>query len=96
MKLLTGTITVATAGERQRFAAEPKEAIYTIIFKARKGNSGNLYLGGPDVSSSAGMELEPGATLQLEFRSGWEAALSDFYGDAGTSGDKLDCLATAR
>ena len=93
MKLLTGTITVATAGERQRFAAEPKEAIYTIIFKARKGN---FYLGGADVSSSAGMELEPGATLQLEFRSGREAALSDFYGDAGTSGDKLDFLATAR
>ena len=46
MKLLTGTITVATAGERQRFAAEPKEAIYTIIFKAKKGNSGNFYLGG--------------------------------------------------
>ena len=96
MKLLTGTITVAEAGTRQRFAPEPREAVYTIIFKAKAGNTGNFYLGGPEVSASAGMELEPGATLRLEFPSGREAALSDFYGDAARDGDKLDYLATAR
>ena len=47
MKLLTGTITVATAGERQRFAAEPKEAIYTIIFKAKEGQLRQLLSGRP-------------------------------------------------
>lgn len=96
MKLLTGTITVSEAGTRQRFASEPMEAVYTIIFKAKAGNSGNFYLGGPEVSATAGMELEPGSTLRLEFPSGREAALSDFYGDVATDGDKLDYLATAR
>ncbi len=96
MRLLTGTITVGTAGTRQRFAPEPREAIYAIVFKAKAGNAGNFYLGGPEVSSSAGMEMEPGATLRLEFPTGREAALSDFYGDVANSGDKVDYLATAR
>ena len=96
MKLLTGTITVVEAGTRERFVAEPREAIYAIVFKARVGNAGNFYLGGPEVSSSAGMEMEPGAMLRLEFPPGREAALSDFYGDVATSGDKVDYLATAR
>ena len=96
MKLLTGTITVAEAGTRERFASEPREAIYTIIFKAKQGNSGNFYLGGSGVSAESGMELEPGGVLRLEFSSGREAALSDFYGDVASSGDKLDYLAAAR
>lgn len=96
MKLLTGTITVDTGGTRQRFASEPKEAIYTVIFKAKGGNAGNFYLGGSDVSTGAGMELEPGASLRLEFPHGREAALSDFYGDVASDGDKIDYLAAAR
>ena len=96
MKLLTGTITVAEAGTRQRFAPEPRESIYTIVFKARRGNTGNFYLGGAEVSSDGGMEMEPGAVLRLEFPPGREAALSDFYGDVATDGDKIDYLAAAR
>ncbi len=96
MKLLTGTITIDEAGTRQRFASEPREAIYNVIFKAKKGNAGNFYLGGADVSAAWGMEMEPGSVLRLEFPSGREAALSDFYGDAATKGDQLDYLAAAR
>ena len=96
MKLLTGTVTVAEAGTRERFAPEPREAVYAVVFKARRGNTGSFYLGGAEVSADAGMELEPGAVLRLEFPSGREAAMSDFYGDVVSGGDKLDYLATAR
>lgn len=96
MKLLSGTITVATAGTRQRFATEAREAMFMIVFKARAGNAGNFYLGDSSVAASAGLEFVPGATLTMEFPTGREAALSDFYGDVATNGDQMDYLAAAR
>ena len=96
MKLLSGTVTVASAGTRQRFASEAKEAIFLIVFKARAANTGNFYLGDATVSASSGLEFAPGASLTVELPGGREAALSDFHGDVATSGDKMDYLAAAR
>lgn len=96
MKLLSGTVTIAVAGTRQRFASQAQEAIYLIVFRARAGNVSRFYLGGSGVSASAGLEFDPGTSLTLEFPQGREAALSDFYGDASSSGDSMDYLASAR
>ncbi len=93
-----GTITVATAGVGVQFTSAdvPVKRIY---FKAPSGNSGDIYLGGSDVSSTVmGRLLEPGDTFEMNFTdetasTGRWGNLREFYADAASGGDTLQFLA---
>lgn len=90
---LTGTTDVSSAGSRVQIDNTVRRVL-SITFRARKGNSGNIYVGDSTVSSSAGFELDSGEALTFEFASaGVSARMSDFYVDTSNSGDDVDWAA---
>lgn len=61
---ISGTISVTAAGTSVQ--AANKGNARSLVFKARNNNTGTCYLGGSDVSSTDGMSLVPGESIQLE------------------------------
>jgi len=90
MAIISGTINVATAGTRVQ--AAHKGTIRTVLFKARAANTGKVYLGGSDVSSSAGMALAPGEAIPVNLKD--PISTAQFWADADTNNDKVDFLGT--
>jgi hypothetical protein len=84
----TGHVDLTTAG-----------AVYTIvrlrggqavIIKALVGNTGNVYIGKINVSSSIGFELAPGESLKIEYMPDKMAGeFIDIYATSATSGDDI-------
>ena len=61
-----------------------------IKVKARAGNSGLVFLGRSDVSSTVGYELSAGNEIEIDYAaSGGTVPISDFYVDAATNNDKI-------
>ena len=60
---VSGTMKVTSTGTRVQ--AAHKGNVKTAVFKARSDNTGDVYIGGDDVSSSDGMTLTPGESIQL-------------------------------
>jgi hypothetical protein len=91
MAIISGTLNVPTAGTRVQAAHDGN--VKTVLFKARQANTGAFYLGGSGVSSTSGMTLAPGESLQL---SGLPNGIStsQFWGDAETNANKVDYLGT--
>ena len=52
------TMKVTSAGTRVQ--AAHRGNVRAVVFKARAGNTGDVYLAGNDVSATAGMTLSPG------------------------------------
>ena len=83
---IVDTITVTSAGTAVQ---SPKSGTVTaVLFKARSSNAGSVYLGGSTVSSSSGMELEPGGAVEIGFEG--YGRLEDWYADADNNNDKVD------
>lgn len=96
MKLNPGNIrkTVATSGTRERLSATSILAT-SVIIQGLAGNTGNIYVGGSDVSSALCMvELDAGVAITLSAADlGPEAGLidiKDIWIDAGTSADGVN------
>ena len=87
MSIQAGTTTAATAGTAVQVTAQGWN-IRAVTFKARESNTGNTYIGGTDVSSTAGFELTPGSHHEFVFPA--QGKLSWFYADAATNNDKVD------
>lgn len=87
------TVTVTTAGTRVQLSTAP-EHIARIAFKAPGGNTGNVYVGDSQVSSTRGWTLAPGESITLDFSPKTEP-LDSFYVDAATNGDKLEWIVGA-
>ena len=85
---VSGTITVATAGSRVQ--AAHKGNVRSLVFKARQANTGDVCIGGSDVSASEGFILAPGETTQLNFP--FAISTAQFWADAFIDGDKIDFL----
>ena len=85
---VSGTITVTTAGTRVQ--ASHKGNVRSLVFKARQANTGDICIGGPDVSSSEGFILAPGEAVHLNFR--FAISTAQIWADAYTNGDKIDFL----
>jgi hypothetical protein len=86
MAVVSGTITVSSAGTAVQ--ADHKGNFRTVMFKARSGNAGKVYIGGSDVSSSDGMELDRGDTITFNLTE--DASSSQFWADAANNDDKVD------
>ena len=85
---VSGTIKVTTAGTRVQ--ASHKGNVKTVVFKARSDNTGDVYLGGDDVSSTAGMTLSPGESIQFQLTN--PASTSQFWADAASNNDQVDYI----
>ena len=90
---LTGTTDVPTAGTRVQVDNTTRRVL-SITFKGRVGNTGNVYVGGSTVSSTAGFELQVNQSITFDFASGLvSGVMSDFYVDAATDGNDVDFAA---
>ena len=85
---VSGTIKVTAAGTRVQ--AANKGNARSLVFKARHNNVGDVYIGGSDVSSTAGMTLAPGESLALQITDA--ISTSQFWADAATNNDQVDFL----
>ena len=88
MSVVSGTIKVTTAGTRVQ--AAHKDNVRTVVFKARSDNTGDIYLGGDDVSSTDGMTLTPGESIQLQLAN--PAPTSQFWADVANNNDQVDFI----
>lgn len=86
---------VASAGTAVALVASKTNAEGAII-KADDDNTGSIYVGASDVSSSNGFRLKPGQAANLSdiFIRGTNCQydLSQIYVDADTSADHVDVL----
>ena len=84
--VISGTIKVTAAGTRVQ--AAHKGNVKTAVFKARSDNTGDVYLGGDDVSSTDGMTLTPGESIQLQLAN--PVSTSQLWADAANNDDQVD------
>ena len=85
---LSGTIKVTSAGTRVQ--ASHKGNVRTITFKARADNTGDIYFGGSDVSSTDGMTLTPGEAISIQLVDA--VSTSQWYADAVNNDDQVDFI----
>ena len=85
---VSGTIKVTAAGTRVQ--ASYKGNFRTAVFKARSDNTGDVYLGGSDVSSTDGMTLTPGESIQLQLAE--PISTTQFWADAANNNDQVDFI----
>ena len=85
---VSGTITVAAAGTRVQ--AAHKGNVRSLVFKARQANTGDVSIGGSDVSSTDGFTLAPGESVGLSFR--FAISTAQIWADALNNDDKIDFL----
>ena len=83
---ISGTMKVSSAGTRVQ--AVHKGNVRAVVFKARADNTGDVYLGGNDVSSTDGMTLSPGESIQVSLAN--PESTSQFWADAASNNDQID------
>jgi len=84
-----GTTNVATAGTEVQISNTTNKVRW-IKVKALAANSGKVYLGVSDVTSSNGYELSAGNEIEINFgEQGGTVPFSTFYVDVATNNDKI-------
>ena len=80
--IFSGQVTVTAAGTAVQAGADAASKQYWL--RAHPDNTGNIAIGGDDVTVGSGLVLASGDPPILV-----ECALSELYVDAATDGDKL-------
>ena len=88
---VSGTMKVTSSGTRVQ--AAHKGNVKTVVFKARSDNTGDVYIGGDDVSSADGMTLTPGESIQLQPAD--PVSTAQFWADAANNNDQVDFIGSA-
>jgi len=95
MRFDSGTIDIPSAGTRVQIS-NTNDRVLSIEIHARAGNTGVIYFGRDDVSSTNGREIAKGATVELDFTFAanlhGSERFSSFYVDAATNGDDADFM----
>ena len=84
-----GTITVTSAGTAVQNPVSGN--CRGIMWRARADNTGAVYVGYSNVSSTNGVHISPGDAFTALFN-GYER-LESWYADAATNSDKVDFIA---
>ena len=83
---------IPTAGTRVQ-ASATSTIVSSIIFQADTANTGNIFVGDVNVTSTRGYALTPGDSIafsgDMAGYSGKEFILSDFYVDTATNGNDV-------
>ena len=87
--IVAGEKTVASAGTAEALATTNRVKSLTIIAKA--GNTGQVYVGGSDVSSATNDGLDAGENISFNAASWLDIA--DIFIDTGVSGEGVDFYA---
>lgn len=91
---IIGTINVDAAGTATQ--AGKSGNITAVSFVARPSNTGAVYVGNSDVTSTNGVYLGPGDDVDMPFKG--KDRMENFWADADNNNDKVDFMAdnTAR
>ncbi|MDA1035272.1 MAG: hypothetical protein O3B65_00140 [Chloroflexi bacterium] len=85
--LISGDKAVTVAGTAEAIASSQRVRSVTIV--AKDNNTGRVYVGGADVSSSVNRGLQAGDFLTHTSANGW-LDLADVYVDSDVSGEGVD------
>lgn len=90
-------VIVASAGTAVQVDSN-ETPVSSLILQAQDSNTGSLFVGDSTVTSTNGLEVVPGATIEItgdSFGRGQsnEIILSDIYVNATTSGDRARAAA---
>ncbi len=89
MVVRDGTKEVATAGTRVPLKAARTDA-YGLSVHAPAANTGTIFIGGPTVSATSGIEVAKGTSYTFPpLPLGMTYDLNLIYADAATSGDDI-------
>ena len=91
MLFKSGTTTISSPGTAVQIN-NTADKVKVIEVRARPGNSGDVYFGDSDVSSSSGRTLQPGEPAKVTLDEG-SLLFNVFYVDGDQSGDKVDYIA---
>jgi len=89
--VFTTTKTVSTAGTAVQLATSNTWVRFVIV-QSDYDNTGEVYVGGSDVSSDNGIILQPGDALAISLSRGNRVNLADLYVDASADGQKVIVL----
>ena len=93
MIIKAGTTTVSTSGTEVQLS-NTTSRVSSIQVKALAANSGIVYFGDSDVTTTNGYELSAGNTVSVSFAdAGGTVAFSTLYLDAASNGDKASWIA---
>src|SRR4030042_2153382 len=100
LKIISARKTVTAAGTRQTLATGPsgEVRVRALRIRALTSNTGNVYFGSSDVSSSAGDILAPGEVWDVsvdmeEWKAGIAINLTSIWLDVDTSGEGVSYTA---
>lgn len=79
-----------TSGTELRLTAAAVENVISIILSVPAANTGNIYIGDINVSTTRGVEIVKGTTLIIDAPEGQIIDIYNMYFDAATTGDKLN------
>jgi hypothetical protein len=85
-QVISGQVNVTTAGTA--VALGTTNDIISVVIKAKSSNTGNIYVGGSNVSSSNGLILSAGDAVSLDINN-----LSSVYIDSDVNGEGVSYLA---
>lgn len=90
---LGGGKTVAASGTAEKIAATATKVLF-VVFRAKTGNTNNVYLGDSNVdkTTSPQLTLTAGQTLTVNAPTGFHIDLTEWYVDADTNGEGVDFL----
>jgi hypothetical protein len=96
VKLVTyPQVTVATAGTEQRVVSAPVDKALKLFITAPAANTGSVFIGDSSVSSTRGITVIKGTTLELSLE-GEYIDVHNIWADVATNGDKLDVAVLVR
>ena len=82
------TVTASGTAERLLTGARGEVAVISVTIKALSTNTGKVYVGGHDVSTANGFDLDPRDSIELATdRTTRAINLADIYLDVDTGGE---------
>jgi len=94
MRMDAGSTNLTSAGSAQIIDDSPS-AIVFITIQAKPGNTGDIYIGVSDVSSSNGWTLQPGESKDLDFDplgAGQSITFDQLFFDGATTNDDIEWI----
>ena len=79
-----------SSGTELRLTTADVQKVVAVILSVPAANTGSIFVGDANVSTTRGIELPKGTTLRLDAPKGQFLDIYNMYFDAATSGDKLN------
>lgn len=83
-------VTIATSGTELQLVAADVQKVLAVYLSAPAANTGTVYIGDADVSTSRGIAIIKGTTQVINAPEGDFLDLRNIWVDAATNGDKLN------